>query len=158
MQNPALGALLQWRFVVGFTAARPDASSCPIPLLFLVTPTLFHEDTYQHLASTRPTTGLRGFVAKFGASSNSHADVLLAIHDRARSMRVLSRDSMRIAATARLIGIDAVAGTAFPLTKTLPKSRTPEAIRPMARNAEKLGAWCGELTMTEVAFILKVRF
>lgn len=158
VQNPALGALLQWRFVMGYSEARKDASACPIPLLFLVCPVLFHEETYRHLASTRSTTGLRGFVAKFGVSSHSQADVLLALHDRARAMKVLSRDSMRIAAVSRLIGIDPISGTVFSLMKTLPKSRTPEAVQTLARDAKKLGSWCGTLTITEVASILKVRF
>src|SRR5262245_43605485 len=40
VQNPAVGAVLLWRFVVGYQQARDDASSCPLPLVFIVLPTL----------------------------------------------------------------------------------------------------------------------
>jgi hypothetical protein len=38
VQNPALGAMLVWRYVVGYHKARSDAAGCPLPLLFLVLP------------------------------------------------------------------------------------------------------------------------
>jgi hypothetical protein len=157
VQNPALGALLQWRFVLSYSAKR-SGEPCPIPLLFLVAPILLFDETYQHLRSTNISTGIRGYAAKFGTSAANESDVLLAVHDRVRAMRHLSRNAMRVAVRTRLIGIDLPAASAFSLVKTFPKSKIPETIRPMAKNSGKLGAWCGSLTLSEVANILKVRF
>ena len=157
VQNPALGALLQWRFVVSYSATR-NGEGCPLPLLYLVLPIVLFEETYAHLRTTNVSTGMRGFAAKFGTAAANESDVLLTLHDRARSMRDLSRSSLRVAMSSRLVGVDVATATAFSLLKTLPKSRIPETIRPMTKNSEKLAAWCGQLTMSEVANILKVRF
>jgi Family of unknown function (DUF6521) len=158
VQNPALGALLEWRFAFGYSKSRLDASACPLPLLFLVLPLLLHEETYRHIVSTRSTTGLRGFAAKFGTSSSNEGDILLALHDRVRSMRPLSFESLQIAYVSRLLAIDILYGTVFSLTSTFPKSQLSESILPLTRNAEKVGTWCAALTLPEIASILKVRF
>jgi hypothetical protein len=73
-------------------------------------------------------------------------------------MRNLSRRSIAIATRTRLVTIDPAAGTVYPLSTTVPKSRVADSIRPLVRNAEKLGTWCAAITLTEIASILKVRF
>lgn len=156
VQNPALGALLVWRYVVGYQKVRSDASGCPLPLLFLVLPMLLHQETRTHIHSTR--TGLRGFSAKFSAPANNESDVLLTLNDRAAALRVLSLQSLRIAVGARLITVDSAIGVAHELSRAMPKAGVPEHIRDLARDAEKLGGWCGTLTVLETASALRVRF
>jgi hypothetical protein len=58
----------------------------------------------------------------------------------------------------RLLTVDVGTGMAYPLLTTFSRSRVPETIRPMVKNGEKLAVWCGRLTLSEVANILKVRF
>ena len=157
VQNPAVGALLLWRYVVGYTAARNDAASCPLTLTFLVLPTLLHRDTAQHVHTTRPSSGLRAFAAKFSASGAAESDVLLELNDRARAMRRQSLDALRMAVGARLLSADLQEGTVVTLT-TSPVRGTAEEVRNLARAAEKLGGWCAQLTLFEVASTLKVRF
>ena len=158
VQNSALGAMLVWRYVVGYHKARSDAAGCPLPLLFLVLPILLHHETLAHVQSTRIGTGLRGFSAKFGTSANNESDVLLALNDRAASLRRLSLESLRVAVGARMLTVDSGTGSAHALTRTMPKAGIPEHIRDLARNGEKLGQWCGTLTMMEIASVLRVRF
>ena len=158
VQNPALGAMLVWRYVVGYQKARSDAAGCPLPLLFLVLPILLHQETLAHVQSTRPGTGLRGFGATFGTSSNNESDVLLALNDRAGALRQLSLESLRVAVGARMLTVDSVTAGTHELTRTMPKAGIPEHIRDLARNAEKLGQWCGALTVLEIASVLRVRF
>ena len=93
VQNPALGALLLWRFAVGYSASGTH-SAVPMPLMFLVLPVLFHEETSDMLTSTLVKSGLRMFVSKFEESSVSKNDLILALHDRAAEMKGLSLDSM----------------------------------------------------------------
>ncbi len=158
VQNPALGAFLSWRFACGYSAARNEAPACPVPLLFFPLPMVLHHETFRSLESTRRQTGLRTFAAKFATRANNESDILLSLHDRVKAMRSLSLRSLQIATGAQLLTVDVEAGAAYPLTKTFPKAGVPESIRALAKNAEKLGGWCGELTLLEVSSILKVRF
>ena len=155
VQNPAFGSLLEWRFVVGYSQERPDASGCPLPLIFLPLPLVLHATTLLTLEGTR--TGLRGFAAKF-AEGKGENDILLSVHERARIMRPLSLDSLRISMASRLIHVDSDTGLLHALTKTLPKRWLADEARLAARNAEKLGRWCAGLTLLEIAAILRVRF
>lgn len=158
VQNPALGSVLEWQFVVGYADARGDATGCPIPLLFLVLPVLLHEDTLEYVESTQRRTGLRGFAGKFARVENGDSDVLLALHGRTAAMRRLSLHSLRVGIHARLIAIDTEIGVAFELSKAMPRSGVSERARVLSRNAKKLGQWCGDLTLIEIASILRVRF
>jgi hypothetical protein len=157
VQNPALGALLLWRFVVGYEHGRDDARWCPLPLLFIVLPTLFHQDTAKHVRSTRKGSGLRAFAAKFSASAATQADVLLGLNDRARAMRRQSLHALRMATGGRLVSIDANDASVFTLSTAAVRGGAEE-VRLLAGDAERLGHWCAQVTLFEVASTLKVRF
>lgn len=156
IQNPALGAGLLWRFVCGYVASNPTREPAPLPLLFLVLPIILHEQTEEFVKSTQKSSGLRAFVAKFGYASNSKQDLLLAIHDRVLAFRQLSLDSLRLALATRLVYLDVA--TVIPLSETKAEAGIPPDIKRLMKSAEKLGIWCGSLTMHEIVTILKVRF
>jgi hypothetical protein len=46
----------------------------------------------------------------------------------------------------------------YSLTQTLPTRHLPERVRVLARGAERIGGWCGDLTLAEVSSILRVSF
>jgi Family of unknown function (DUF6521) len=156
-QNPALGALLLWRFVCGFEEANPIRAHTPVPLLFLVLPILLHQPTSEFVTSTQRASGLRQYVAKFGDAKNSKQDLLLAIHDRALILRELTRESLRVALATRLLHLT-VEGKVFPGSTTPPRTGVAATVRNLLSAAEKLGHWCGQLTLHEVATALRVRF
>ncbi len=157
VQNPALGSVLLWRFVCGFTEIERVSKSPPLPVLFIVLPILFHRDTYEFLAGTRPQTGLHGFADKFGRTDAIKSDVLLGIQSRVEQWRELSWESLRLGVRSKLMTIDRAAGGVLALTSVTP-SHVPQSISPLLKNAEKLGRWCGALTLFEVGTILKVAF
>lgn len=156
VQNPALGAGLIWRFVCGYNANNPTRNPAPLPLLFLVLPIILNEQTEKFVDSTLKATGLRAFAAKFSKTENAKQDVLLAVHDRMLALRQLSMDSIRLALATRLISLDGA--TVIPLSETQAKAGIPLDVKRMMKNSEKLGMWCGSLTMHEIATTLKVRF
>lgn len=156
IQNPALGAGLIWRFVCGYSANHPTRNPVPLPLLFLVLPIILNEQTEEFVKGTLKTSGLRAFVAKFSKTENAKQDILLAVHDRMLAIRQLSMDSIRIALATRLLSLDGA--TVIPLSETQAKAGIPLDVQRMMKNAEKLGIWCGSLTMHEIATTLKVRF
>jgi hypothetical protein len=158
IQNPALGALALWRFTAGYAKASRDESPTPIPLLFLVLAVLYHEETFAVLSSTQRPSGLRGFAGKFSDSQHREADILLQLHERCLRLRSLSLDSLRLALAGNLVALNAEAGVAIPLTITSPRAGLPHSAQDWLKQCEKLGAWCGVLSLHEIAIILRVDF
>jgi len=158
IQNPALGAMLLWRFTTGYAEGSKVSSPTPLPLLFIVLPIMLHQETAEFVKSTRKTSGIRAFVAKFAEPKTSKNDLLLAIHERSINMRNLSMDSLRQAIVSKLILIDFTEGVAIPISKTQPKTDIPKSVSPLIRGAEKLGLWCSKISLYEVSVILRVGF
>jgi hypothetical protein len=73
-------------------------------------------------------------------------------------MRKLTVQSLRLAIMSRLISLDFNAGIAISLSSTSPKTGIPNSIRHMLKGTEKLGYWCGGVSLHEVSAILKVSF
>jgi len=156
IQNPALGAGLLWRFACGYVSSQQTHEPVPLPLLFVVLPVVLNGQTEDFIQGTQKASGLRSFASKFGRSENSKQDLLLAIHDRMLALRSLTMDSLRMALATRLLCLDNAA--AVPLSQTEAVAGIPSDVRRMMKNSEKLGAWCGLLTLHEVAATLKLRF
>ena len=157
IQNPALSAGLLWRFVCGYAEAHRTADPVPFPLLFLVIPILYHKAARDFVSRTQKASGLRAFASKFGDAKESKQDLLLAIHDRSIRLRPLTLHAIRIAIATRLLTIQAD-GTVIALSHTRGASGIPKEAKQMMRDAEKLGAWCAQLTLHEVASTLKLGF
>lgn len=150
MQNPALGAALLWRFVCGFS---PDSSTkgTPLPLAFIVLPLAFHARSFEEVAGTQSGSGLRKFEEKF----RDCGDLLLAIQPRMLAMRDLSLRSLRIGLRAGLMTLVPSEAVLWPRSHaSAPAER--KSVVDLLKSAEKFGAWCRDLTLFEVAGILKV--
>ncbi len=158
VQNPALGAMLVWRFVAGYERASGTSRPTPIPLLFLVLPMMLHEETAEFVTSTREASGLRAFACKFSESRKSKTDLLFALPKRSLDMRKLTMESLALAVSSGLISIDCDQGMAISLSSSPVKAGISSYVRPMLRAAEKLGAWCSAISLHEISVILKVGF
>lgn len=158
VQNPALGSLVLWSFVRGYTNAKGDGTGCPLPLLFTVLPIVLHAETLVHVKSTQVGSGLRGFAAKFSKVPESGKDLLLSVHERALILRPLSLESLQIAAHARLLSVDSERAEVYSLTTTFPQLGISGTVRALSKDAEKVGRWCAALTLVEVSSVLQVRF
>ena len=157
VQNPALGAVMLWRYVLGWTDHNKIAAHPPLPLLFIVLPILFHQETLEVVKGTNKTSGLTTFAEKFSRSTTRKSDVLMSIHSRAMSWRDLTWESLQFAVRARLLTVSKSSGTAIPLSSAKPRNVAPSVSR-LLTSAEKLGYWCANLTTFEIAAILKVQF
>ena len=82
IQNPALGAMLSWRFVAGFDNGSPIGAGSPLPYAFLPLPMLMHEEPASLLLETRTRSGIRKFTEKFMSSKESKSDLLLVLNRR----------------------------------------------------------------------------
>ena len=157
VQNPALGAVLLWRFTVAWTKQSSTSGHPPLPQVFLVLPVLFHEDTFDLLKGTNRPTGLHGFAQKFSRKAICKSDVLLGVHARALAWRELTWESLQLAVRSRLVTVIPASGTVVPLTETR-ASGVPTHVKRLVTNAEKLEAWCSHLSLFEIASVLKVHF
>jgi hypothetical protein len=155
VQNPALGAAILWRFCCAYSTAHPTNDAPALPVLFVVLPIVLHRATADLLRRTRPSSGLRTFAAKFGDTAVSKQDLLLQIHDRSLRWRTLTLQSIELAAAGRLVHLTD-AGEVMALSKTKARG-LPDEVKHLMIDAEKLGTWCGPLTLHEITTTLKVR-
>jgi hypothetical protein len=158
VQNPSLGAILLWRFAVGYGEGSQVNNPTPVPLLFTILPIIYHEDTFKYVISTRKSSGLRAFATKFSKSKNLMNDQILGIHFRSLQMKKLTMRSLRMAAMSKLISIDYKEALAIPLSSTPPRLGIPGTIRELLKGAEKLGYWYSQVSLHEISVILKVSF
>ncbi|WP_093133411.1 three component ABC system middle component [Pseudoxanthomonas sp. GM95] len=155
VQNPALGAALVWRFCCGYVAGHRASAPPPLALVFLVLPIVLHQATSEFVRRTYKSSGLRAFAAKFGDAAVSKQDLLLQIHDRTIRWRGLSLQSVELAAAGRLISLEE-SGEVLPLSRAKARGMADE-VKQLMDLAEKLGFWCGELTVHEVVTTLRVK-
>ena len=155
VQNPALGAAILWRFCCAYGMTHSTNDAPALPTLFVVLPIVLHQATAELLRRTRPSSGLRAFAAKFGETTVCKQDLLLQIHDRSLRWRTLTLQSIELAAAGRLIHLTD-AGAVMPLSRTKARG-LPDEVKQLMSDAEKLGAWCGLLTLHEITTTLKVR-
>jgi hypothetical protein len=157
VQNPAVSAVLLWRFCVGYAAARQTPSSTPLPAMFLPLPILFSEESVSLLASTQARSGLRLFAGKFTEAANSKADILLSLEGQARRLRGQTMQALRLALQSRLLFLEPTTAEVIALSAAAPTS-LPESIRPLIRHAEKLGTLAGGVSLFELGAVLQVTF
>jgi hypothetical protein len=152
MQNPALGATLLWRFTCGFSPAT-SPKGAPVPLAFMVLPLVLHARTLEMVVGTQANSGLRKLEKKFVNSG----DVRLAIQPRMLAMRDLTLRSLRIAMRGGLLTLVPGEAVLWPRSHTQAPAKA-KTVMDLLKAAEKIGTWCAELTLFEVAGILKVEF
>jgi hypothetical protein len=152
MQNPALGAALLWRFACGFSP-ESGPTGTPLPLAFVVLPLAFHARSLEEVSGTQSGSGLRKFEEKF----QDRGDLLLAIQPRMLAMRDLSMRSLRIGLRSGLLTLVPSEAVLWPRSRAAPPAEG-KSVTDLLKSAEKLGAWCSDLTLFEVAGILKVEF
>lgn len=157
VQNAAFASVLLWRFCAEYATVRQAPSTTPFPLLFVVLPLLFDEDTATMVASTKKASGLRLFAGKFAESKHAKTDVLLSLDSRAKALRQQTLDAVTLALKTRLLFLDPSSGEVVALSHA-PALSLPESVRPLIRSAEKLGAWSAGLSLFEVSTTLQVAF
>jgi hypothetical protein len=157
VQNPAMSAVLLWRFCVGYASSRQIPASTPFPALFLPLPILFNEESLSLLTATQTKSGLRLFAGKFTEAAHSKTDVLLSVERQAKVLRGQTLEAFRLAVQSRLLFLEPRSAEVIALSEAAPKS-LPESVRPLIRNAEKLGTWAGSVSLFELGSILQVTF
>ena len=117
---------------------------------------MFRQDLCSIIRSTQKASGLPKVSEKlFSGKIN---DSIHYVNNTAIQMRELTLDAFNIAVEANLVSLLPETATVFPLLTTIRKYVPKGDCRNMKTAAEKLGGWCSELTLLEIAKWLKVRF
>lgn len=156
VQNPALGAVLQARFVRTYYETHQEHAGAPFPLMFIVLPILYYPDTSELVKSTQRRSGLRAFAQKLGTSAVGKADVLLSIHRRTLQMRALSLTSIGLMLHTGLAALD-IQHAAF-LPRDYPDPDVVGNAKILLRSSEKLANWLAQVSLYEAEKILRVVF
>lgn len=156
IQNPAVGSLLVWRFACHYRASHRESAAAPFFGAFFVLPLILTEEYCSVIRSTQMESGLRLFIDKFAQPKLNQADSLLRIHSLVGAHRRLTLESLQLAVHANLVAIESRVGppSIVPQTTTMP-SGVEDHIQQLARQAEKFGAWCADLTLFELTQLLK---
>lgn len=149
VQNPALGAVLLWRFCRGFQKERQDALPILISL-FCVLPIVYHGPSLRDLKSTLLSSGLGRFATKLG----EQREALIAIHDRALVMRELTLESVATGIAARLLQVNYT--TAEVRANEEQPPILPERLKDHYAGAEKLGHWFARVPLSHVLSTLRI--
>jgi len=155
VQNPALGAVLLWRFCAAYAESHATNDSPVLPLGFLLLPLLLHQETFEELNRTRGS--IHKFTDKFSRSETSKVDVLLGVQSRVIQFRELTLESVQLAVHCRLLTVLPSSAKLVSLSSAKPSS-PPASVRPLIANAEKLGKWLAGMTLFEIENVLKVAF
>lgn len=153
VQNPAYAAALLAGFVEGYRENHPLRNGAPLPYLFLAVPMLLQCELLENIKNTQ--LGLRGMVRKLTSSEVAGTDVVLSIAEYAREFRPLTKEALAIMLATRLVVLVPGSGAVLPLNTKL------ASLEEMPRDhaiALKLGKWFSELSMFEIASVLKVTF
>jgi len=149
VQNPAFGSIVLWHFTKGFQ----DESVSRLPnleLLFLVFPLVLHARTLEQIGSTFPSSGLGKLVIKL----SENREDLLAIHERARSMRLLTLQSVGTALSTEIMSLSYA--TANMRANEVKIPRQAERNKPHLTGAEKLGRWIARVPASQAFSLLQV--
>jgi hypothetical protein len=160
VQNPSISAAILWRFICGYYGN--ENSPTPFPLLFLVLPIIFRQDLCEVIKSTQRGSGLikvseKLFSERKDGQTYFRNDLLYSVHNAVNQYKHTSLSAIGVGLATKLFVLDTKTALLFPLT-TSKKTGISASTKTLLDSAEKLGAWCSELTLHEISKLLKVRF
>lgn len=149
VQNPALGALLLWRFGKSYQEERL-VEAAQVHSFFVVLPLLYHAPTLDLIRSTYDSSGLSQFTQKLA----EERELLISIQERALKMRELTLSSVGAAVSSGLMHLSYDTGRLRSNEARPPKP--PERLKYHVAGADKLGHWFGRLTLDQAFALLWV--
>lgn len=152
IQNPALGALVVWHFVLGYSEEN-DRGYAPFNLVYLALPLVANNSLRSIISSTN--AGLYKVKAKVFESGRG-SDLLL-LRETIPLLYELSSASIGIAISAGLVEYNESCFGLTPSLKTAPNSLT--SIERDYKNAsKKVGKWMAHMSLWEICSTLGVSF
>ncbi|RWI15195.1 three component ABC system middle component [Mesorhizobium sp.] len=151
VQNPALGALLLWRFGKSYQEER-IAEAAQLHSFFVILPLLYHAPTLELIRSTLLGSGLSQLAKKLG----EERELLISIQTRALKMRELTLASIGTGISSGMLHL--TYETARLRSNDVKPPKEPERLRHHISGADKLGRWFGRLSPDQASSLLWVEY
>jgi hypothetical protein len=151
VQNPAVGAFALWSYTHQFYVSTQAAAGPTLPMLMVVLPMVFHEDTLRSIKARHLNGGLHLAIAE-------DRTLPIGLQERMVSTAPITLRSLNLALAAGLVGFDREAGEFFPLKRTLPPVGVGSDTSELCKGAKRLGHWFSTLSLQQVMNLLQVRF
>lgn len=143
--NPAYCALILARYVQSYSAARGGISpSMPFPLLYLLFPLVLPADSRIGINHHQGSFGLHRFV-------RAHQHVLVGLPERIQGFRTIAHQALTFAVNYELLALDSQSSVLVaraPSRSHVSNVLDSTSMEPW-RAADRLGTWCGQLSVTE---------
>lgn len=154
IQNPALGAIILWKFIDAYNENQKVYDKRLLELIFMILPITYNEEICNYVKTTRRSSGLNKVIEKM--MNDKKIDYIYQISDNIQAMRELTIQSIQIAVASKLITINKQLELKNNFCKKLPKNY--EKIKNFIDVSQKLGEWFSKMNIYEIEQILKVRF
>lgn len=153
IQNPALGALAIWQFVVGY--ANSSENGAPLDYIYTVLPLISNSEMRDVICHTNG--GLLAYRTKLSKSDKSN--VIISTVSMAPHMHELTSCALKIAISCKLIKCDNTSLLFMPKLKNPPSTlNLSEVEKEYKKAAKRLGAQMSQMSRAEISSILGVKF
>lgn len=158
IQNPALAALVLWRFVRSFYIHDDELNGPNLPETMLVLPIVFHRRSVEAIRNMHLASGLT-------KALSDHPTLRVGLQDRLEALADVTFSGLNLACASGLMQIVRMenAGVNFvPASKpkTIPIDLRPDAdaARDMIKTAERLGPWFAKTGLPTLCSLLQVNY
>lgn len=153
IQNPALGALTIWQFIVGY--AKSSENGTPLDYVYTVLPLISNSEMRNVICHTNG--GLLAYRTRL--SKKDKSNVIISAVSMIPHMRNLTNCALNIAISCKLIKCDSNSLFLFPKLKNLPNTlNLSEVEKEYKKAAKRLGVQMSQMSRTEISSILGVKF
>lgn len=153
IQNPALGALAIWQFVVGYTKLNENGT--PLDYIYTALPFVSNSEMRDVICHTKG--GLLAYRTKL--SKDDKSNVIISAISMIPQMYELTSYSLEIAISCSLVKCDSNPLFFTPKLKSTPSTLNLSGIENEYKIAAKrLGAHMSQMSRAEISSILGVKF
>lgn len=152
IQNTGLAAETIWHAINEAYIAKGRAEGVPFALVFLVLPLCFHQRTARVLASKTQPGALYKALAE-------DREMTVGLQARMQAMAERTLQALSIGFQTKLLSMDCDGmRQVFPGRKTPPVTHDTEEVKAILNAAKRVGQGFAELSVTQIAIHLRVRF
>jgi len=151
VQNTGLAAEAIWQAVHEAYELRGRTDGVPFPLVFLVLPLTFHQQTASSLASkTQPGALYKALAA--------NREITVDLQRRMQALSDRTFHALSIAFQTGLLAFDHKERQLVPARKSPPVTHVTDEVKVVLAAAKRIGQAFGEMSVVQIITALNVRF
>jgi hypothetical protein len=151
VQNTGLAAEAIWQTVYEAYELRGRTDGVPFPLVFLVLPLTFHQQTASSLASkTQPGALYKALAA--------NREITVDLQRRMEALSDRTFHALSIAFQTELVSFDPKERQLVPVRRSPPVTHVTDEVKVILAAAKRIGQAFGEMSVVQIITALNVRF